>query len=174
MFHFNSEAPFESKLLFSPNGKLLSRNDTHLKTQIWDITAQRELILPKAENHSALAFSPDNTTIALGYPKGIVLWNVTATGVQERGKITDKFRGFSSVLIFSPDGKILLDTGSSGIELWDTNGSNLGTLSGHTESITTLVFSHDGKILASGSSDGTVLLWDWDKIITKAKENGGN
>lgn len=167
LFHFNSEAPFLSRLVFSPNGKLLSRNGIHLKTQVWDITAQRELILPKTENHSALAFSPDNTTIALGDPKGIVLWSVTPTGVQKRGKITEKHRGFRSVLIFSPDGKILLDASGAEIELWDTNGSNLGTLSGHTESITALVFSHDGETLASGSDDGTVLLWDWEKISAK-------
>ena len=116
-----------------------------------------------------MAFSPDSTTIALGDTKGIILWDVTPTGIQDRGKITDKPRAFNSVLIFSPDGQILLDTKGSEIILWDTNGINLGTLSGHTETITTLVFSHDGKMLASGSDDGTVLLWDWEKISTKRK-----
>ena len=169
LFRFISEAPFSSRLVFSPNGRLLSRNGTHVRTQIWEITTQRELTLPNNEKHSALAFSPDSTTIALGRTQAIVLWNVTPTGIQDRGKITDKPRAFSSVLIFSPDGQILLDTKGSEIILWDTNGINLGTLSGHTETITTLVFSHDGETLASGSDDGTVLLWDWEKISTKRK-----
>ena len=83
------------------------------------------------------------------------------------------------MLTFSADGKIILDTQSIGrqplIQLWDVNtGKDLGTLSGHTEGIETLVFSHDGKMLASGSWDGTVLLWDWDKISTKiATDNMG-
>ena len=48
-------------------------------------------------------------------------------------------------------------------------GKSLGILSGHTEPVEALVFSHDGKILASGSDDGTVLLWDWEKISAKRK-----
>ncbi|MDE0316602.1 MAG: WD40 repeat domain-containing protein [Candidatus Poribacteria bacterium] len=169
LFRFNTGALHPRKLTFSPNGKLLTTNGTHVKTHVWDITTQRELTPPNMEKHSALAFSPDNTTLALGDTKGIVLWSVTPTGIQERDRITDKHRGFSSVLIFSPDGKILLDTRWAGIELWDTNGNDMGTLSGHTETITTLVFSHDGKTLASGSDDGTVLLWDWEKISAKSK-----
>ena len=43
------------------------------------------------------------------------------------------------------------------------------SLPGHTEPIETLVFSHNGKILASGSQDGTVLLWDWKKILAKIR-----
>ena len=171
LFHFNSEAPFKSKLVFSPNGKLLSRNGTHLKTQVWDITTQRELTLPKIENHSALAFSPDSKTLALGDTEGIILCSITHTDIQAYGRITNKFRGFSEVLIFSPDGKVLLDTQRDGIELWDTNGNNLGILSGHTEGIKTLIFSHDDKTLASGSQDGTVLLWDWDQISAKLKDD---
>ena len=76
------------------------------------------------------------------------------------------------MLTFSPDGKILLDpkldVWHPVIQLWDVNtGADLGILSGHTEPIETLVFSHDGKTLASGSEDGTILLWDWDKIIAE-------
>ena len=42
---------------------------------------------------------------------------------------------------------------------------------GHSAPIETLVFSHDGKTLASASVDGTVLLWDWDKIVSKIQPN---
>ena len=90
--------------------------------------------------------------------------------MQEHSVILDNHRGFSDILIFSPDGKILLGSKSleSRLQLWDVDtGISLGTLLGHTEPIETLVFSHDGKTLASGSEDGTVLLWDWKKIITK-------
>ena len=171
LFHFKSVAHFSSRLVFSPDGKLLSRNGVHRRTQVWDITAQRELKLPNNEEHTALAFSPDSTTIALGNIKGIILWNVTPIGVQENDRITDDSRAsITSVLVFSPNGEILLDTKGFNIILWDTKGINLGTLlSGHTEPITTLVFSHDGKTLASGSDDGTVLLWDWEKVLAKRK-----
>ena len=30
-----------------------------------------------------------------------------------------------------------------------------------------LVFSHNGKILASGSMDGTILLWNWEEIMSQ-------
>ena len=80
--------------------------------------------------------------------------------------------GFENALTFSPDGTILVGAGMKRrnilIKLWNVDtGKSLGTLSGHTEPIKTLVFSHDGKILASGSQDGTILSWNWDKIIAK-------
>ena len=171
LFHFNSEGSHSSKLVFSSNGKLLAAYGTHVKAQVWDITTQRKLTLPNLKNASALAFSHDSTTLALGDTEGIVLCSITPTDIQAYGRIANKFRGFSEVLIFSPDGKFLLDTQRDGIELWDTNGNNLGLLSGHTEGIETLVFSHDRKTLASGSQDGTVLLWDWEQISAKLKDD---
>ena len=183
LFRFSTGSPHSEKLTFSPNGQLLATNGSSVKTQVWDITTQRELTLPNMEKHSALAFSPDSTILALASDelgKGIVLWNITSTGIQEQSRIIHKNLGLSGQLIFSPDGKILLNTQihifdgprsfGFAIKLWDTNGNDLGTLSGHTDNITTLVFSPDGKTLASSSSDGTVLLWDWETVLTKAKE----
>lgn len=178
LLNFNAAEPFGRKLVFSPNGTLLATNGTHVQTRVWDVTTQRDITPPNIMNASALAFSPDGKTLAYGHPNGIVLSDVTTTGIKERGRISNG-RGFGSVLTFSPDGKILLDPKSISrqplIQLWDVNtGNDLGTLPGHTESIETLVFSHDGKILATGSWDGTVLLWDWDKISAKiATDNMG-
>ena len=176
VFHFNVAEPFGRKLVFSPNGILLATNEFDVQTRVWDITTQRDIIPPNIMNASALAFSHDGKTLAYGHRNGIVLSDVTRTDIQERGRIPTN-RGFDTMLIFSPDGKILLDSKNWRplIQLWDVDtGTDLGTLSGHTEGIETLVFSHDGKLLASGSWDGTVLLWDWDKVSAKiATDNMG-
>ena len=178
LFRFDMKTPFPKKLMFSPDGTLLAVYGRHGRIQVWDIAAHFKFPI-FVENVRSLAFSPDSTLLALGHSDGIVLWNVTPTGLEERSRIADSDQQrFQDVLIFSPDGKTLLAPGnnlSPLIQLWNVDtGSNLGTLSsGHTEPIETLVFSHDGKTLASGSEDGTVFLWDWDKIIDK-KGRGNN
>ena len=178
LLNFNTAEPFGRELVFSPNGTLLATNGMHVQTRVWNVSTQRDITPSNIMNANALAFSPDGKTVAFGHPKGIVLSDITTTSIKERGRISNH-RGFGRVLTFSPDGKILLDPKSIGwrphIQLWDVDtGTDLGTLSGHTEGIETLVFSHDGKTLASGSWDGTVLLWDWDKISAKiARDNIG-
>ena len=175
LFNFKAADQSERKLVFSPDGTLLATNGPYVQTRVWDVTTQRDITPPNVINVRALAFSPDGKTLAYGHPNGIILSDITTTGIKERSRISNH-RVFSSVLTFSPDGKIILDTQSIDrqpyIQLWDVNtGANLETLSGHTESVETLVFSHDGKTFASSSWDGTVLLWDWDKIIAKQTPN---
>ena len=175
IFWLNTITPFPKKLKFSPNGTLLAVYGIHGTAQVWDVDARREFPTLTTERAWSLAFSSDDTTLALGHKNSITLWDVKTTGIQERSVIPDNYRGFSDILTFSPDGKTLLGSkwdGLSRIQLWDVNtGRTLGILSGHTEPIETLVFSHDGKTLASGSADGTVLLWDWSKIIAKQTPN---
>ena len=172
-FWLNTITPFPQKLMFSPNGTLLAVYGIHGTLQVWDVNARREFPTLTPERAWSVAFSTDDTMLALGHKNSITLWNVTPTGIQERSVIPDNRRGFSDILTFSPDGKTLLGSKRlSGIQLWDVNtGRTLGILAGHTEPIETLVFSHDGKTLASGSQDGTVLLWDWDKIIAKSGQD---
>ena len=175
LFRFNTEKPFPRKLVFSPNRTLIAAHGIHGETQIWDVDAHHKFPIFITEDANSLAFSPNGTLLALGHRDGIVLWDVTLIGFRKRIGIPDSWRGFEDVLTFSPDGKTLLaptlEIWDPLIKLWDVDtGQDLGTLSGHTEPVETLVFSHDRKTLASGSQDGTVLLWDWDEIIAKKKQ----
>ncbi len=174
LFCINTRQSHGDKLLFSPNGKFLASYDTHAETKVWDVTTQNEITPPNIKGASGLAFSPDSTILANGNHQGIVLWKITPTSMQELGPIPNSQNAFCEGLVFSPDGKTLIGSKPKGrkdvIQLWDVDsGQELGALSGHAWAIPSLVFSHDGKILASGSGDGTVLLWDWEKIIAKAR-----
>ena len=180
LFSFDVALSLFEELTFSPNSKYLFIYGSDNEAQMWDITTQQKINIPIVKEIGPLAFSPDSTTIALIHSNAdgltvISLWRVTPTGVEKHKEIMPEYRdGYTVKLLFSPDGKTLLRVQSSGrqnyIILWDIAKSiELGTVSGHTGVIETLTFSHDGKMLASGSIDGTILLWDWEKVLSKAQ-----
>ena len=165
-----------SKPMFSPNGKWLATSDPFGSRQVrvWNVESPNEPVITSLKKISALAFSPDSSTLAMLSDNGIYLWKFGIASKDEPTLIIEKSLGYQNVLTFSPDGTILIVSSvgyqNNPIELWEVQtGKSLRILSGHTEPVETLVFSHDGKILASGSQDGTVLLWDWNKIIAKRK-----
>lgn len=171
-------------LTFSPDGtKLVAEGErSSFETLIWDVESSDISHILKEDADTA-TFSRNGTMLATIDSYDITLWDT------ETGKMLHKIRprGENTVsgaaITFSPDGSILLVSkvspvmsfSSDFIEIIDIRtGDTLRSLPGHTEPIETLVFSHDGKTLASGSMDGTVLLWDWEKIISKTKDFKGN
>ena len=172
LFHLKTKEPIrDRKLMFSPDGTLLATYGRWIPTQVWNINSKQDLT-PYAtafDSSEALAFSPDGTNLAVKGRYGVILSKVTSTGIGESTMILNNFRGVTNVVLFSPDSKSLLATRSHGkehdIQIWDVEtGNGLATVTGHTKPIETLDFSSDGKMLASGSQDGTVLLWDWNRI----------
>lgn len=142
---------------------------------------------------TGLRFSPDGKTIVTGNQEEIRLWD-TKTGNEFALCIHDRSTD-SIVFLFSPDSSILISACGRAVidfddrelrtapgsyitriysenyggtfQLWNAKtGELLSTHTGHTNRIKTLAFSSDGKTLATGGADGTILLWDWEKIKT--------
>ena len=94
-----------------------------------------------------------------GKDNTVRLWNNAS---DSEPTMLQKHTGWTNVLAFSPDGKILA-SGSTDktVLLWDTTTAELlATLSGHINGTTAFAFSPDGSMLASGSTDGTIRFWN--------------
>ena len=99
-----------------------------------------------------IAFSPDNTQIAVGSSIGI--WLYDAKTHQENALLTGP--GIVMSMAYSVDGSILASGYHNGeIRLWDTQTRKLKEiLIEHTKPVYALTYSPDGNTLASGYGTG--------------------
>ncbi|MEI6107267.1 MAG: WD40 repeat domain-containing protein, partial [Opitutae bacterium] len=129
-----------------------------------DTVTGKELrtIKTQGEYIDALAFSPDNKTLATSTGstnKLIHLWDVTT------GSSLGSLEGHNcppQKLIFFPDGKTLASgSADQTIRLWNlTTRQVVRTLRGHEHWLSDLALLPDGKTLVSSAYDGTIRLWD--------------
>lgn len=114
---------------------------------------------------SSLEFSPDGTTLAVGYQSGEVkLWDPATASVGQ----TLKASGVAHSLAFSPDGALLATAHGSSIG----KGGTVWSLADGTEvasmedpSIGPVAFSYDGSFLVTGGEYARV--WDtesWEAV----------
>jgi len=177
LFEFNVR---DKVIAFSYDSNLFATGGDSDITRIWNTKSGNEIISHQSVNAEFLAFSRDGSTLAIGTQSEIILWNYKAA--QTSTSISMEQFTKINTLTLSPDGKTIIvginaeenirgrwkEHTIYGIQLWDIQTANLlGKHSGHSDKIDSLQFSHDGKILTSSSQDGTVILWDWYKILNK-------
>jgi WD40 repeat protein/class 3 adenylate cyclase len=105
----------------------------------------------------------------------IKLWNLNGENLRT---LTGHQGGINSIAVSYPipiikssvnnqQSEIMIISGSSDktIKLWNLDGENLKTLTGHQGGINTVTISSDGQMIASGSLDTTVKLWNLEGQI---------
>ena len=126
---------------------------------------------------NVLTLYTDGRTLATGSAdKTIEVWNKADTDKPLHTLIGHT--GGVNAIDFSVDAKLLASAGSDKtVRLWDlTTRQSIQTFIGHTTEIGAVIFLEDkalagialakGNALVSGSSDGTVLIWDIGKIVS--------
>jgi len=51
------------------------------------------------------------------------------------------------------------------VRVWDVETCQATLLEGHTHQVNSVTFSPDGKLVVSGSDDGTIHIWDVEKLF---------
>ncbi|HZL88898.1 MAG TPA: protein kinase [Pirellulaceae bacterium] len=152
-------APVTS-VAFSPDSKLLvsASNGMSSITPGEAIVRQvasgqtRSVLHPSMMGFSAVAFSPDGTSVATGGDEGVKLWNHT-TGDMIR---LFRVRVFPmDGLAFSADGERIAAVGSDGLKIWETATARvLHEFQPHTIHVHDVAFSPDGRRFATTSWGG--------------------
>jgi WD40 repeat protein len=155
-------------LAFAPDGKALATFGMYYDGRgdqiiVWDLSScqaltslppSRELISP------CMGFAPDGRTLATGgYNGRVQLWDLA--GNRMIATLPQR-RKFINHLAFSPDGRILAVALGWTAVLWDVaRAEELRRLLGkHAGTVWSVAFTPDGQTLMTGSTDGTVKLWD--------------
>ena len=154
-------------LAWSPDGTRLASGcgDTaQTRTlRVWDVEAGREALTCAGHSGTVtkLAWSSDNTTLAVAGSGGLRLWD------GRTGETLFSLAGEPVTvqnLAWSPDGiQLAAGTTDGKIILWDSSTKRVTrTLMGHSSAVGRLAWNSSGDRLASSSADHSVRVWNPD------------
>jgi WD40 repeat protein/formylglycine-generating enzyme required for sulfatase activity len=165
----------------SPDGNTLAFNNTSSSTlECWDLSGaapRKQAELKDVGVVSCLAFAPDGKTLAGGWQKKLLLWQVTKDAIKP-GPVLETACAVISRVAFAPDGETLACAGDGGVvQLWNLSEAQpraWGLLGQRGYRVRDVDFAPDGKTLAACSEEG----WSvWDvakgKKVREWRQAGG-
>lgn len=156
-----------SAVSWSPDGELLATGRAEGKVRLSSARDGRELAELSVGSGAvpAARWAPQGSLLGVVCWDRVQLWD--ARDLREPIWHID-LNGGPYDLCWSPCGQLVALGGEAGlVAIFDArSGFGRSRLDGHTDVVNQLAFSPDGSALASGSSDGTVRLWDMADLRT--------
>jgi serine/threonine protein kinase len=147
-------------LALSPSGETLAIAGIYVC--LWNIASSTDCATSNAvQTASAVAFSPDGKTVAVGGAPGVYLINANTAKLIADYTIPGSM-GVNSVA-FSPDGRMVAAGDQNGRSyLWDAATGKLTAAIADpgSQGVKSLAFSPDSRTLAVGDFNGRAYLWD--------------
>lgn len=139
-----------------------SENNWKLERVIGSETDPNSLL---SDRVTALAFSPDGQTLAIGSGPASRFGDVKLVKVSDGSIVRDLGEVHSDTVLdiaFSPDGAQLATCGADKlVRVFDlASGKQRLSLEGHTHHVLAVAWQDSGNTLASASADGTVKIWN--------------
>ena len=148
-------------IAFGRDGQRLASVGNDRTVRVWDWANRRSVaVFPEHHQVSAVAYSPDGSTLASADEGGFIHLRDSSTGRTRRVVRADDCE--VRALTFSPDGETLVAAGQSRtIRFWDpVTGQPLMELAdGKSDQINALAFSPDGSLLIAADHGGQVLVF---------------
>jgi WD40 repeat protein len=152
-------SPFGVFWALSPDGRFLATAAGSAQISIWNTQTKRRVMTVPKGGAIHLAFSPDASTLLVGYGLGPILLFDVASGAQLPFQGAHAYR--ITAATFSTDGKSICTASEDGIcNVWNLDGTMRASLVGHRAAINDVALSPDGKTVATAGEDGTIRLWN--------------
>ncbi len=161
----NDKVPF---VAFSPDGSCIVTCSWDKTARRWDARTGTAIGEPLRHANSVLGavFSPAGNLLATLDLYVARIWDAR-TGAFLR-ELKPRLGGFRRA-VFSPDGNYLAAVYGNAAEVFDvTTGARLGDLMRHQVEITTGAFSPNGNRLVTAAKDGTIQLWNVERLEVKS------
>ena len=150
---------FRSVAFSPPDGESLAVVSGDDTVRLWDAATGTKYADLDHESHvTAIAFSPDGTSLASTSEEAVTLWDPVAG---ERTAVLEGHTRWVGAVAFSPDGATLASqSGWDGlVRLWDVSTRRTIATIENTRGGSAIAFSPDGATLACASG-ALVKLWD--------------
>ena len=158
--YFRESFDVVTALAISRSGQYWAAISRRGEVRVWSGAGRRLHLAWQAhtDNAFALAFSPDEDTLATGSHDGSVkLWDVASGALLWSEWLTNA----TICLAFSPNGSLLSTGGHDAtVRIWDAKSGIPCEEVPHPGPVFALAWSPDGRLLASGDLEGKIRLWE--------------
>ncbi|KAF1957426.1 hypothetical protein CC80DRAFT_592694 [Byssothecium circinans] len=148
-----------NSVAFSHDSRFLASGSSDSTVKIWDATTwrlQQTLENPDRGSIISVAISHDLKLVASGSTKGICVWNVVTSSLEQT---LEDCNGIINSVVFSHDSELIAAVvDRSEIRVWDTTNGSRKKIFDCKHSVNSVAISHDSKLLASGLAEGLLLL----------------